>query len=135
MKYLPLVVVALLVFAIVVLVLTRRARARRTREGRSVLRRDSRQQSVVPVGTLDMSALLSAIEWPNPTSQEPVLVDMQDGTALVLGDRRQALTYGEVIGEAGPRLVRPRVACPARRGPPSRQPSRPDISSGCIPTA
>ena len=63
------------------------------------------QRSVVPAGTLDMSALLSAIEWPSPTSQEPVLVDMQDGTALVLGDRRQALTYGEVIGEAGPRLV------------------------------
>ena len=59
----------------------------------------------VPVGTVDLDSLLSEIAWPNGARQDPVLVDMQDGTALVLGDRRQALTYGEVIGAAGPRLV------------------------------
>lgn len=106
MKYLPLVAVAVLVLAVVALVLTRRGRRpRNAPQPGGVEAGPEGHQTVVPVGTLDMSALLSAIEWPNAGSQEPVLVDLEDGTALVLGDRRQALTYGEVIGEAGPRLV------------------------------
>ena len=59
----------------------------------------------IPPGTVDLDRLLSQIEWPLDARQEPILVDLQDGTALVLGDRRQALEYGEILSNSGPRLM------------------------------
>ena len=105
MDYLPLVVSAIVVFAIAAAYLKHRNRRTPSNVREASTPEAIHSQSVVPVGTIDMDSLLSAIEWPNPQGQEPVLIDMEDGTALVLGDRSQALSLGEVIAESGPRLV------------------------------
>jgi hypothetical protein len=62
-------------------------------------------RTVVPPGTVDLDAMLAAVALPSAVGSEPVVLDLEDGTALVLGNTSLAQSFGEIIGTAGPRLI------------------------------
>lgn len=102
MTYWPYVLMAALALALFVALLVGRSRRSLTPD---IPVTAVGAKDLVPAGTIDLDALLTTIEWPGAQGNEPVLVDLQDGTALVLGSTAQAQSYGEVIGNAGPKLV------------------------------
>lgn len=66
---------------------------------------DPEQTPQVPAGTVDLDALLRSMDLPEADEPGPLVVELQDGTALVLGEGADALRLGDLLGEAGPRLV------------------------------
>lgn len=66
---------------------------------------DPEPTSQVPAGTVDLDALLRSMDLRAADEPGPLVIALPDDTALVLGKEADALHLGDVLGEAGPRLV------------------------------